>query len=126
MREGQEPRTDGGFGRPNGQQDRQVQQQDQQFDQQDRQVQQFDQRDGRPVDQRLGEEQQGQNPGAPAFEDGSTAGSQRPDALQGQQDPAVAQDPFLRQEQMLAQENGELPPKAPEYGAPEDGTEHRG
>lgn len=40
-------------------------------------------------------------------------------------DVAPEDDPFFRQEQMLRDENGELPPKAPEFGTPEDGGEQQ-
>lgn len=47
---------------------------------------------------------------------------QEPRDPQQPQDLPGEQDPFLAQEQQLAQEDGELPPRAPEYGRREDGT----
>ena len=41
---------------------------------------------------------------------------------QGSRPGEVEDDPFFRQEQQLREQNGDLPPKAPEFGTPEDGS----
>ncbi len=49
--------------------------------------------------------------------DGRQDGFQTQESRQGE----FEDDPFFRQEQQLRDQNGDLPPKAPEFGAPEDG-----
>ncbi|MGO3315290.1 MAG: hypothetical protein ACTIMA_16045, partial [Brachybacterium tyrofermentans] len=83
--------------------------QDQQFGQQD---QQFGENRDPQRDQRYAE-QYGQQ---------DQPYRQRSEDQQGQQIPGEQQ---AAPEQPLTDENGELPPKAPEFRAPEDGTEPR-
>ena len=87
---------------------------------------------GRPVQD--GSDQAGSYPDQPT-QGGSTQGGSAQDRPVGEHsyqdrpvddgDVAPEDDPFFRQEQMLRDENGELPPKAPEFGTPEDGGEQQ-
>jgi hypothetical protein len=71
--------------------------------------------------------------GTPAFEDAAAAAERRGDLPQEGlgQDPApqaqadAEHDPFFAQERLLREQDGELPPEAPEFGADEDGTAPR-